>query len=446
MPAPRRRAPPRSGRGRCKRIAFAHSIMLSAMPWPLAVASGRPASISSSASALVAAVGGEHLPGLYQGRGVGRLGDRVGLLQQRRRFGVLPGVYVDAGAVAGRDGEDAERAGFARDGVRRGWPARPRSSAPTDPRRCGTQARASGRWPDCPRRLGGRPRAPPAAEPHPPRNPPSTRVARPFRSRSAAAGGCDAEGAARTTCSTSRPLPRRPAKIAAASASRHVSRASPGSSGTRRLAASSSNGGASLPRLSANTICARSRCKRARWSSSSGVSSAVATRACAASGAARLQLGLCRGQRSRPPACRIGGQLGRSLQERGRRRDAAATLRPVGRALELAGHRLVEARRRVRAMPCSPIGVRLGIRRLGQRAVHLPAVVRGRRRGRPPSAPGDDGTARGYRARSTRRPRPARPRRLRSRAARPRARAGRRRQPAPPPPSAAAVATRAGSD
>ena len=45
---------------------------------------------------------------------MGRLGDRVGLLQQRRRLGVLPGVHVHAGAVAGRDGKDAERACLAR--------------------------------------------------------------------------------------------------------------------------------------------------------------------------------------------------------------------------------------------------------------------------------------------------------------------------------------------
>ena len=43
-------------------------------------------------------------------------------------------------------------------------------------------------------------------------------------------------------------LTRRPAKIAAPSASRYVSRAAPVSSGSSRLAASSSNGGASLPR------------------------------------------------------------------------------------------------------------------------------------------------------------------------------------------------------
>ena len=46
-----------------------------------------------------------------------------------------------------------------------------------------------------------------------------------------------------------RPLLRRPAKIAAASASRYVSRASSASNGSRRCAASSRSGGASLPRL-----------------------------------------------------------------------------------------------------------------------------------------------------------------------------------------------------
>ena len=80
---------------------------------------------------------------------------------------------------------------------------------------------------------------------------------------------------------------------------------------------------------------------------------------------ARVQLGLGCGERSRTPACGIGSQLGRSLQERGHGRDAAATLRPVGRALQVASDRLVEAGRRVGTMPCSAIGIGLGIGRLG---------------------------------------------------------------------------------
>ena len=86
-----------------------------------------------------------------------------------------------------------------------------------------------------------------------------------------------------------------------------------------------------------------------------------------------LQLGLCRGERSRPPACGIGGQLGRSLQESSRGCDAAATLRPVGGALQPGGDALVETDRRVGSMPSSPIGIHLAVRRLGQRAMNLPA-------------------------------------------------------------------------
>jgi hypothetical protein len=73
----------------------------------------------------------------------------------------------------------------------------------------------------------------------------------------------------------------------------------------------------------------------------------------------------------------LSDQLSRSLQEPGRGRDAASAPGPVGRALERAGYGLVETRRRLRAMPCSPIGVRPRIRRFGQRAVHLLAILRG---------------------------------------------------------------------
>jgi hypothetical protein len=94
---------------------------------------------------------------------------------------------------------------------------------------------------------------------------------------------------------------------------------------------------------------------------------------------ARVQLGLGCRERSRTPVSGIRSQLGRSREERGHGRDAAATLRPVGRALQLAGDSLVQAGRRVSAMPCSTIGILLRIRRLGQRAMCLPPVRRRRR-------------------------------------------------------------------
>ena len=60
----------------------------------------------------------------------------------------------------------------------------------------------------------------------------------------------------------------------------------------------------------------------------------------------------------------------RALQERGRRREAAARLRPAGGALELGGDLLVRAGGRLRAVPRAAVRILPGIRRLGQRAVH----------------------------------------------------------------------------
>ena len=93
----------------------------------------------------------------------------------------------------------------------------------------------------------------------------------------------------------------------------------------------------------------------------------------------RLELGLRGGQR--PPAAtgRDRGQLCRSLEEGGRRGDAAAVARAAGRALQLVGHGLVETRRGVRAMPCAPIGIELRVGRLGQRAMDVAAVRHARR-------------------------------------------------------------------
>jgi len=75
---------------------------------------------------------------------------------------------------------------------------------------------------------------------------------------------------------------------------------------------------------------------------------------------------------------RVGSQLGRPLQERGGRRDAAAAPRPVGRTFQLAGDRLVGSWRRLCTMPRSAIGLELRIRSRRQCAMHLLAVMRGR--------------------------------------------------------------------
>ena len=125
--------------------------------------------------------------------------------------------------------------------------------------------------------------------------------------------------------------------------------------------------------------------------------------------------------------------------------SAAARLRPAGRALQLVGHLLVGPRppRARDARPADRGPARVG--RLGQRAVDLAALGRGRRP--------VDGRAHQRMAEphpradldQARRLAPAPPRRARSRAARPRATAASRRRPARPPPAAAAAASRPGA-
>ena len=165
----------------------------------------------------------------------------------------------------------------------------------------------------------------------------------------------------------------------------------------------------------AAAAAARAEARRA------GVSSAVASSSSRGLAAPRLQLGLRGGESTRSSSCRVRGQLGRSLEERGRGRDAAPALGAVGRALEFVGDRLVETGRRVRAMPCAAIRIGLGIRRLGQRAVHLLALVHGcrpvHRRAHQRMAEAHPGAERDQLCRLGRRG----ARRLRSRVARPRA-------------------------
>ena len=57
---------------------------------------------------------------------------------------------------------------------------------------------------------------------------------------------------------------------------------------------------------------------------------------------------------------RIGGQLGRALQERRRRGDAAALLSAIRRLLKFCGDVFVGARCRRRQMPGSAVGLELG--------------------------------------------------------------------------------------
>ena len=165
---------------------------------------------------------------------------------------------------------------------------------------------------------------------------------------------------------------------------------------------------------------------------------------------AGLELRLRCGERPATASGRIRGQLCCSLEERGRCGDAAARLRAPGRALQLVRQGLVETRSRVRAMPRAPIGIGLGIGRLGQREVHLTAVRNGcrlvdRRAHQRVTEPheGAEVDQPGGLGGLLRRP-------LRARARRPRATARSCRPPARPRPSAAVAgcrpeATRAGA-
>jgi hypothetical protein len=77
-------------------------------------------------------------------------------------------------------------------------------------------------------------------------------------------------------------------------------------------------------------------------------------------------LGLCGSQGPPAPLRRIGRQLGRVRQERGGSRRAPTGLRPVGRALQLGGHLLVDTHRRASTMPRPTIGIGIRIDRLRQ--------------------------------------------------------------------------------
>jgi len=76
-----------------------------------------------------------------------------------------------------------------------------------------------------------------------------------------------------------------------------------------------------------------------------------------------VELGL-RGLEQAPDAHgRVRRQLGRTLQERGRRGQPAAALRAVGGACQLGGHRFVRRRGRVRVVPGTAVRVQLGVGR-----------------------------------------------------------------------------------
>ena len=178
------------------------------------------------------------------------------------------------------------------------------------------------------------------------------------------------------TSRASPPRTRRSAENAAANASRYVSRASVGSSGSSRLAASSSSGGASRPRVIANVICACNSWARACSSSSRGPALATASSRSAAVVRAGPVLRLCGEERTLCPAPRIWRQFDGALVECRPRRQAASRSSPVGRALQFGGDVLVEPGRRVREVPGAAIGVDVGIGGFGQRPVNALSLLR----------------------------------------------------------------------
>ena len=135
----------------------------------------------------------------------------------------------------------------------------------------------------------------------------------------------------------------------------------------------------------------------------------------------------------------FGRQHRRALEERGRRGQTPAGLRPAGRALEFPGDVLVGPGRGLRPVPGAAVGIGLRVGGLRQRAVHVLSSPEATPSGRPRSAPADGGTAPARRTRAARPRPPAWPPRHRSRAARlPAIPVPGRRAARPPRPAAAA--------
>ena len=206
--------------------------------------------------------------------------------------------------------------------------------------------------------------------------------AKPSRSRSRGRGGSTGSGAVATARETSSRLPpslaSRPAKSAAAHASRYVSRDRRTSSSSSFRAAWSSSSGASPPRFWANATSACSRSTRARPRSSSGPASAAATSPSAASNApaSRLAWAAANARSAR----RAGSWVSATerCKKRCRRSETAASLRPPGRPLKLGGHVLVGTEHSLGAVPGTTIRVDLRIGSRGQCSVRAAALRRRR--------------------------------------------------------------------
>ena len=428
---------------------FAHCAYWTAVPWPPAVASvddagrsarrPRPPGRGVAASA-IAAYGRD--------AGPGRLLDGVDLGDQQRGGRE---VAAERGGLTARvvgDGEDLERAGVAGELHRARADLEAAVVVPHEVRRPRRQpppaehllhgdvgARERGDRAPQHRRGGGAP----VGEDQ--RQAVQQQVA---RKRSASGSG--AVAAARETSSRLPPAPAsRPANSAAPHASRYVSRARRTSSGSsflrglqqqQRSVAAAVLGERDLgpeqldaraPEL-VQRPGLRGRQEPVRHVERPGPE-------------ARLR----GGERSLGPPRGIAGQRDRALQERGRGGQAAARLRPAGRALELRGDLLVGPGRRGRQMPRTAVRVDVPVGRLRQRRDGRPGAPPPPPTGRRRSAPADGGTSRARRSPAAR-PLARRPRSpARCRAARPRARAAADRRPAPPPRAAADAARHRGA-
>ena len=123
----------------------------------------------------------------------------------------------------------------------------------------------------------------------------------------------------------------------------------------------------------------RSRSTRARWNSSSGPASAVATSPSAASNAPAWKLACAAASARSARRARVLRQRDGALQERRRGGEPAARLRPAGRALELQGDLLVGPGGGRGQMPRTTVRVGLPIGRLRQRQVDRAAILHRRR-------------------------------------------------------------------
>ena len=89
--------------------------------------------------------------------------------------------------------------------------------------------------------------------------------------------------------------------------------------------------------------------------------------------------GVCRAsghERALRAARRVWRQGHGALEERCRRREAAASLRAPGRGVELGRNRLVRPRAGVGPVPCAPVAVSCGRDGLGERRMRPPAIGR----------------------------------------------------------------------